>query len=70
LAVGVALGVVAGVLDVAVLEDGDGLVSLAATSEQPASTNDSTTAPATRPRRRNTVPLSLSTFQRRRCTPR
>jgi hypothetical protein len=54
--VGLALGVLAAaVLDVL----GEGVVSLAATSEHPASTNASTTAPATRPRRRDTIPLSL-----------
>jgi hypothetical protein len=48
-AVGVVLGEVAG--DEGVSE---GLVSLAATSVHPATTNDSTTAAATRPRRRDT----------------
>jgi hypothetical protein len=51
------------VLDDAVL-DGDGVGSLADTSEQPATTKDSTTAPAARPRRRDTasplVPFSES----------
>jgi len=75
-AVGVDVGVALGVLDedgeVDGLDDdvlGDGLVSLAATSEHPTSTNDSTTAPATRPRRRDMIPLSLSTVQSRRTTP-
>jgi hypothetical protein len=60
----VGVGLLEGVVLVVVLEDGvsEGLVSLAATSEHPARTNDSTTAPATRPRRRDTGDPSPSLF--------